>query len=127
MMRIGTALTKSLQSFAALEKEIVALGQRVDASSAVEFVRLRKQLVLAFADVGAALEKDEWLKGQPGKLEQGLRVFSAFRAQNSINQANWPAVRVKDAVSDYQIAARPVAEKSRDFWKWVEEELGYRK
>lgn len=126
-MSIGAALIEALKGFAAVENQIVTLSRTVDAEGALHFVRLRRQLVMAFATLGNALENDPWLKVRPDLLQQATRLFSAFRAQNSINQANWPAVRVKDNVADYQIAARPVGEKSREFWQWIDRELGFRR
>lgn len=126
-MSIGTALVDALSRFAALERELVALGQRADASTAIEFVRMRRQLVMEFAQVGAALEKDPWLSANSHLMQQAQRLLSAFRAQNTINQANWPVVRVRDNLADYQIAARPVGERSRDFWDWIEFELGFKR
>jgi hypothetical protein len=105
----------------------VLLGQRVQAETAVEFVRMRRQLVIGFADVGSALDTDAWLAAHPDVLRRGRQVFAAFRAQNSINQANWPVVRARDDPAGYQVAARPVGEKSREFWLWVETELGFKR
>lgn len=126
-MPIGTALKSALDSFATVERGIVEIGRHVDGNSAVDFVRMRKQLVMEFATVGGAIEKDPWLSGNPGLLQQATRHLSAFRAQNSINQANWPVVRVKDNLAEYHIAARPVAERSAEFWQWIEQELGYKR
>lgn len=126
-MQIGAALVEALKGFSLVERQIVMIGQKVDDSCALEFVRLRRQLVMSFATLGNALENDPWLKDKPDLLQQGLRLFSAFRAQNSINQANWPVVRAKDNLADYQVAARPVGVSSRDFWQWVDRELGYRR
>jgi len=126
-MAIGAELTQALRSFAKLEREIVELGRHVDPDNAVDFVRMRRQLVMGFAELGAAMEKDLWLLSQPEALHQGRQLFSAFRAANSINQANWPVVMARDDPKGYEVAARPVGEKSRAFWGWVERELGYKK
>ena len=125
-MPIGTALHSALESFAAVERSIVDIARHIDGSNAVDFVRLRKQLVMEFASVGSAIEKDPWLSSNPDMLQQATRLLSAFRSQNSINQANWPVVRVKDNLAEYQIAARPVAERSGAFWQWCERELGFK-
>jgi hypothetical protein len=124
-MAISAELAQALRSFSAIERDIVTLGQKVDAQTAVEFVRARRQLVIGFAEVGSALDKDAWLATRPDILHRGRQLFSAFRAQNSINQANWPVVRARDDPAGYQVGARPVAEKSREFWRWVETDLGF--
>lgn len=126
-MAIGAELAQALRNFANQEQEIVQLGQRVDPDNALEFVRMRRGLVMRFADVGAAMEKDAWLNAQPEILHEGRQLFSAFRAANSINQANWPVVTARDDPQGYQVAARPVGEKSRAFWAWVERDLGFKK
>ena len=126
-MAIGAELAQALRNFASQEREIVQLGQRVDPDNALEFVRMRRGLVMRFADVGAAMEKDAWLNAQPEIIHEGRQLFSAFRAANSINQANWPVVMARDDPQAYQVAARPVGEKSRAFWAWVEKDLGFKK
>jgi hypothetical protein len=126
-MAIGAELAQALRNFANQERDIVQLGQRVDPDNALEFVRMRRQLVMCFAEVGAAMEKDAWLGTQPDIIQEGRQLFSAFRAANSINQANWPVVKARDDPQGYQVAARPVGEKSRAFWAWVERALGFRK
>lgn len=127
-MAIGAELAQALRNFARLEGDIVKLGQRVSADNAIEFVRMRRGLVMCFAEVGAAMEKDAWLTAQPPELiQRGRQLFSAFRAANSINQANWPVVKARDDPKGYQVAASPVGDKSRAFWAWVERELGFKK
>jgi hypothetical protein len=127
-MPIGAELAQALRNFAKQEGEIVRLGQRVDPENALEFVRMRRSLVMCFAEVGAAMEKDTWLGAQPPEIiQRGRQLFSAFRAANSINQANWPVVKARDDPQGYQVGARPVGEKSRAFWGWVEKDLGFKK
>ena len=126
-MAIGAELTHALRNFSAVEREIVGSGQRVSPDNALEFVKQRRQLVLCFADLGNALEKDPWLSTQPDIIRAGRQYFSAFRAANSINQANWPVVKAKDDPDGYRVAARPVGEKSRAFWAWAEQELGFKR
>ena len=126
-MTIGAELAQALRSFANQEQQIVQLGQRVEPDNALEFVRMRRSLVMCFADVGAAMEKDAWLSKQADMIQEGRQLFSAFRAANSINQANWPVVMARDDPQGYQVAARPVGEKSRAFWTWVEKDLGFKR
>ncbi len=126
-MAIGAELTQALRTFAAQEQAIVDLGRRVEPANAMDFVRMRRRLVMGFADLGAALDKDAWLAEQPEVYRQGRQLFSAFRAANSINQANWPVVMARDDPKGYEVAARPVAEKSRAFWTWAQQELGFRR
>jgi len=114
-----------LKAFASIEHDLIALGKRADAATAAEFVRVRRQLVMGFAEVSAALEKDPWLTAQTHLMNQAQRLLAAFRSQNAINQANWPAVRVRDNLAEYQIAARPVGDRSRDFWDWITFEFGF--
>jgi hypothetical protein len=124
-MSIGPALIDALKSFASIEQDLIALGKRADATTANDFVRVRRQLVMAFAEVSAAFEKDPWLIAEAHLMHQAQRLLAAFRSQNAINQANWPVVRVRDNLAEYQIAARPVGERSRDFWDWLAFELRF--
>ncbi|HZV56730.1 MAG TPA: hypothetical protein VFF89_03570 [Sphingobium sp.] len=126
-MAIGAELTQALRSFAALEQEIVDLGQRVEPANAMAFVRMRRQLVMGFAALSSALDRDAWLTSQSEVYQRGRQLFSAFRAANSINQANWPVIMARDDPKGYEVAARPVAEKSNAFWAWAEQELGFRR
>lgn len=126
-MAIGAELEDALRSFAIAERDIVSAGQLKDGDNAMELVRVRRDLVLQFAKVGNALEQDPHLKANPDKLTEGTRLFAAFRSANSINQANWPAIRVRDEREAYRSASQPVVERSRAFWAWVDQELGFRR
>jgi hypothetical protein len=126
-MAMSAELEGALRSFATAERDIVAAGQRKDGDNAMELVRLRRDLVLQFAKLGNALEQDPHLKANPDKMTEGTRLFAAFRSANSINQANWPAIRVRDEREAYRSASLPVVERSRAFWAWVDRELGYRR
>ena len=126
-MAAGRELNEAFQSFASTERDIVAFGRNMTAANAMDFVRMRRELVLEFARLGTALEADPLLVANPDLKAQGLRLFSAFRAQNSINQANWPAIRVRDDLDGYRSSSVPVAEASRSFWAWVETELGFKR
>ncbi|MBT2186988.1 hypothetical protein [Sphingobium nicotianae] len=126
-MPIGSELQGALRSFVAVEREIVALGERADPTKAAEFVNMRRDLVMEFAKLGMALSNDPYLVANPDQMTQVTRLFSAFRAANSINQADWPAIRVRDNPEGYKDACRPVAERSGAFWQWVERELGHRR
>lgn len=127
-MAIGAELAQALRDFAKQERDIVQLGQRVEPDNALEFVRMRRALVMCFAEVGAAMERDSWLNTQPPEMiQEGRQLFSAFRAANSINQANWPVIKARDDPQGYQVAARPVGDRSRAFWAWVERDLGFKK
>jgi hypothetical protein len=55
-MAIGAELTQALRTFAAQEREIVGLGQKVDPENAMDFVRMRRRLVMGFADLNVALD-----------------------------------------------------------------------
>jgi hypothetical protein len=126
-MAIGAELEDALRSFAIAERDIVSAGQLKNGDNAMELVRVRRDLVLQFAKVGNALEQDPHLKAHPDKLTEGTRLFAAFRSANSINQANWPAIRVRDEREAYRSASQPVIERSRAFWAWVDQELGFRR
>jgi hypothetical protein len=124
-MAIGAELARALQSFAAQEQEIVDIGGKVDPATALDFVRMRRRLVMCFAALNAAIDEDQWVTSDAQLHQKGRQLFSAFRAANSINQANWPVVEARDDPKGYADAARPVAEKSRAFWQWAEQELGF--
>ena len=126
-MPIGSELQGALRSFVVVERGIVALGERADSNNAAEFVTLRRDLVLEFAKVSSALNSDPHLASNPEMMTQGTRLFSAFRTVNSINQADWPAIRVRDDPEAYRVAVRLVAERSQAFWAWIEQEFGFRR
>ncbi|MBN8829855.1 MAG: hypothetical protein J0G94_04315 [Sphingomonadales bacterium] len=128
-MGAGKELLEALRSFAEVERKIVLLGERpeVDNAHASAMVNARRELVMAFAKLGTALDTDPHLTAHPDKMTQGTRLFSAFRAQNAINQADWPAIRVRDDPAQYRVAAQSVVDRSRAFWQWVERELGFRR
>ncbi len=124
-MPIGAELRRALQAFASVESDIIAFGRGADASKALEFVQRRKQMVLEFAHLRDALESDAYLLQHPNLKTQVMRLFAAFRSQNAINQAEWPAIRVRDNLLQFRVAAQSVAGPARAFWSWIERELDY--
>ena len=119
-------LASALQSFAAIEREIVMLGAQADADKAHRLVQLRRQLVLEFARVRDALEAEPSMLCSPELMTAAMRQLAAFRTSNAINQADWPVVRVRDNPAEYRVASRSVGEASRLFWGWTEQHLGFR-
>jgi hypothetical protein len=126
MPPIGADLTRALRSFATVEQDIVTFGQTMDAGKASAFVHRRRDMAHEFAVLRNALEQEPLLIAQPELMTQALRLLSAFRARNSINQAEWPAIRVRDEPARFRIAARSVSAAARDFWRWIDQTLGYR-
>jgi len=125
-MAADTSLTEALRAFAAAEQRIVDHDRLGDAGNAAELVRLRRDLVMAFAQVAAALESDPGLRAQPDRQAQATRLLSAFRTQNAVNQADWPAIRIPQDRDAYHESVARVQARSRAFWDWVGEELGVR-
>lgn len=126
-MRIGSALQQALANFWEVECEVVRIGRQADQGNAVELVRIRRQLVNQFAELGRAIEQDPFLQSDPDLMTQATRLFSAFRSQHALNQASWPAVMVRDNIAGYRETSQQVAERSRQFWQWVEPELGFKR
>lgn len=126
-MPLGANLMSALQTFAAVERDIIAFGRGADATKALEFVQRRKQMVLEFAHLRDALESEPVLLANPRLKTEIMRRFSAFRSENAINQAEWPAIRVRDNLAQFRIAAQSVAGPAQAFWTWIEQELGYKR
>jgi hypothetical protein len=126
-MQIGPELNRALREFATVERNILAAANQASGYDAGALVRARKDLVLAFATLGRALEHDPKLASTREQLSEATRRFAAFRTQNSINQADWPAIRARDNLAAYRQSSSLVAEKSRAFWQWVERETDFRK
>ena len=124
-MPIGAELANALRAFAAIENDIITFGQTMDASKASAFVERRREMAHEFAVLRNALEQEPWLVDRPERMTEALRLLSAFRASNSINQAEWPTIRVRDDPAAFRIAAQTVAAAARDFWRWVDRELGH--
>lgn len=124
-MPIGIELANALRAFAAIENDIIIFGQTMDAGKASAFVERRREMAHEFAVLRNALEREPWLIDRPERMTEALRLLSTFRASNSINQAEWPTIRVRDDPAAFRIAAQAVAAAARDFWRWVEHELGY--
>ncbi len=122
---IGKALDESLRSFATVEDEIIAFGVGADASKALEFVQKRKQMIGEFARLRDALEGDPHLASNQEIKSEVMRLFSAFRTQNAINQEEWPAILVRDNLPAFREAAKSVGPFSRAFWDWARKELGH--
>jgi hypothetical protein len=126
-MAIGRALREALQSFAKVEDEIIAFGRGANASKALEFVQIRKRMIGEFAGLRDALESDPYFIANEERKTEIMRLFSAFRTKNAINQADWPAIRVKDNLPAFRIAAQSVGPVSEAFWGWIKREFGYKR
>jgi len=98
----------------------------MDADKASAFVQRRRDMAHEFAVLRNALEGEPFLIARPELMTEALCLLSAFRACNSINQAEWPAIRVRDDPARFRIAAQSVAAAARDFWRWAEQTLAYR-
>lgn len=122
-MAIGSRLKEALQSFAAVEAQIVARGAPKTAAESLDLVQLRRDLVLEFAALSAAIEAEPSLIASPDMLTQATRALAAFRTRNSMNQADWPVVRVREDPAGYSVAVQGVVRTSRAFWDWAERNL----
>lgn len=116
-------LARALKAFAETERGIIEFGRVGDTSRALELVRMRKQMVIEFAALGTALEQDPYLVEHPDVKTEILRLFSAFRTANAINTAEWPAIRVRDDVDQFKVAAQGVGRASQAFWSRIKSEL----
>jgi len=116
-------LAQALRSFAQVERGIIEFGLVGDSGRALELVRMRKQMVTEFATLGSALEGEPYLNERPDMKTEILRLFAAFRTANAINTAEWPAIRVRDDVGQFKIAAQGVGKVSQAFWSKVKAEL----
>ena len=119
----GNRLARALASFAETERGIVQFGLAGDTERAVELIRLRKQMVTDFAALGQALEAERHLAEDPTKKTEILRLFAAFRTTNALNTAEWPAIRVRDDVASFRVAAKSVGLSTLAFWDKVRSEL----
>ncbi len=126
-MPISAELKAALRSFSHLEQQVVQVSSHVDTSNATTLVRLRRDLVHEFAALSHALEHDHHLRSNPEKFTEATRLLSAFRTQNSVNQADWPVILVRDNPSGYRASVGTVAGRSHAFWHWVEKELRFRR
>ena len=124
-MLIGSDLKSALESFAQVEADIVSHGVPVTPAESQELLQLRRQLITEFANVSAALEAEPNLARSPTLLTDATRLFAAFRTANSVNQADWPVVRVREDAAGYSVAVRSVVEASSAFWDWADNMLKF--
>jgi hypothetical protein len=113
-------LSQALNSFAEVERDIVEFGRVGDAGTAADLIRLRRQLVAEFAKLGSALETAPCVARDADTKTEILRLFSAFRAANSINTAEWPVIRVRDHITEYKVAVQSVGKASEAFWRRIQ-------
>lgn len=124
-MTIGTRLRQALQSFATVEAQIISHGNLTSPAQSLELVQLRRDLVMEFAELRDAIEAEPLFLASRTMLTQATRLLAAFRTSNAINQADWPVVRVREDAAGYRVAAQSVANASRAFWNWMEENLAH--
>ena len=124
-MLIGSKLKSALESFAQAEAQIVLRGVPVTAAESLELVQLRRQLITEFATLSAAIEAEPNLIRSPAMLTDATRLLAAFRTANSVNQAEWPVVRVREDAAGYHIAVQRVVIASDAFWSWAAQTLNF--
>ena len=124
-MLIGSELKRALESFAQVEADIVSHGVPVTAAESQELLQLRRQLITEFAGLSAAIEAEPNLARSPSLLTDATRLLSAFRTANSVNQADWPVVRVREDAAGYSVAVQSVIKASSAFWDWADKTLHF--
>lgn len=124
-MTIGSRLKDALHSFAAVEAQIVSHGTPTSPAQSLELVQLRRDLIMEFATLSAAIEAEPILAASRKMLTEATRLLAAFRTSNAINQADWPVVRLREDAAGYSIAVQGVVKTSRAFWDWAEQNLAY--
>jgi len=124
-MLIGSALKGALESFAQVEADIVAHGAPVTTAESQELLQLRRQLITEFARLSAAIEAEPSLARSPSMLTDATRLLAAFRTANSVNQADWPVIRVREDAAGYEAAVQKVVNASSAFWDWADHSLQF--
>lgn len=124
-MSIGSQLKSALQSFAQVEAQIVSRGVPMTPAESLDLLHLRRQLITEFATLSAAIEAEPILRRSPTMLTEATRLLAAFRTANSVNQAEWPVVRVREDAAGYRIAVQRVVTASDAFWSWAAQSLHF--
>jgi hypothetical protein len=120
---ISPALNDALRSCADIERQIFAIGARVDAQRKLDLVHARRKLAERLGSLISLLQDERALADVPEKREELGRLFSSFRYAIGQHQASWPAVRIEEDVAAYAASARNTHAKSDQFWRWCDQNL----
>jgi hypothetical protein len=114
----SSALREALKRYSEIERHLVGIGKAADPACRRELVKWRRKLAEQSGEVGALIESDTVLAGQPAKQREMSDVFSAFRYAFGQHLATWPVVQTDGEDADYVASARATYSKADRFWCW---------
>jgi hypothetical protein len=120
---IASALQDALKACSAIERSLIAIGNRVDPERKLELVQCRRRFAEQMGEVGKLLDADPELQRNPEMAMEMSRLLSAFRFAIGQHQASWPAVRIDEDAQAYAASARGTYVKSDQFWNWCNANL----
>lgn len=122
---ITPALRDALKACSDIERDLIAIGKRVDPERKFDLVQCRRRFAEQMGQVSQLMDQDAELRSRPEMAQQMLGLFSAFRFAIGQHQASWPAVRIDEDAHAYAESARGTYAKSDMFWNWCNQHLSF--
>lgn len=115
-------ILRELALLEGVQGRLATIASRTDDQRRHELIALRRELSLQIAQVGRVA--DAIFAATDAETAREYRTrFSRMRSAAAMHQANWPAVRLGEAVDEYRKSALAVREANRDFVAWTREAL----
>jgi len=124
-VEITPALRDALKACSEIERNLIAIGQRVDPERKYDLVQWRRKFAEQMGEVGQLIEKDVALRRRPDVAQEMHSLLSSFRFAIGQHQASWPAVRIDEDAEAYAASARGTYVKSDLFWDWCSQHLNF--
>jgi hypothetical protein len=124
-IEITSALVDALRVCSDIERNLIAIGKRVDPERKLDLVQWRRKFAEQMGQVSQLMEKDFALQRRPEMVMEMTSRLSAFRFAIGQHQASWPAVRIDEDAQAYAESARGTYAKSDQFWEWCSEHLNF--
>jgi hypothetical protein len=125
MKDLSAQVREELTQLERIQAGLAAIAGRTDEARLAELIQLRRELAQQINLMGQAAERYFTAIEDSDLMRVYRGHYSEMRSKAALHQANWPAVRLKDAGAEYQISARAVREANKAFTAWMRSQLGY--
>ncbi|HWI85640.1 MAG TPA: hypothetical protein VNT42_04860 [Sphingomonas sp.] len=111
-------LSRELSKLEAVQAELARIAERTDDARRHDLIVLRRALSLQIIEIGKVAEPI-FAAAEPDMALEYRSKFSRMRSAAALHQADWPAVRLGEAVEQYMVSALGVRRANKEFVAWV--------
>ena len=109
-----------------IQKQLVSISDRTDNDRKLDLVKLRRELAIQIGIVSNVAEKTFLVTATEGDVRQFRTLLSTMRRAVALHQADFPAVKLDEQSSAYDMSVKSVRDANSNFTKWIDEVLARR-